>query len=271
MAHRSARSRLKFLDLAAVWRENGPLGIGSKACQNARRFFGRATVLGDFFSSLDRWLHRFQAYLDGAFDRRYGTETSGVVPLGGLTIKSQSAEDCIWYEPMSVAIFTQIMDRLGIDFSEYQFIDFGSGKGRVLLLASRYGFKKIIGVEFAQELHEIAVRNVRLYEKHTGRATTIESRLEDATRFALPDGPLVIFFYSPFKGAIMNRVLANVSKSLAADPREMVIVFYGKNPESIGFLRALGLPFEELRLRVDFSRFNQYRSLVFGSRNVHLN
>jgi hypothetical protein len=46
---------------------------------------------------------------------------------------------------MSVTVFKQIMSRLTIRFGEFELIDFGSGKGRVLLLASGYGFKKIIG------------------------------------------------------------------------------------------------------------------------------
>jgi len=47
-----------------------------------------------------------------------------------------------------------VLEKLSINHSEFTFIDFGSGKGRVLFLASEYPYKKIIGVELARMLHE---------------------------------------------------------------------------------------------------------------------
>ena len=45
--------------------------------------------------------------------------------------------------------------------SDDVFIDLGSGKGRmVLAAAARYPFKRVIGVELAEQLHEVARANV---------------------------------------------------------------------------------------------------------------
>jgi hypothetical protein len=41
-------------------------------------------------------------------------------------------------------------------FSDFTFIDIGSGKGRVLLMASDYAFRRILGVELLPALHHIA-------------------------------------------------------------------------------------------------------------------
>jgi len=46
---------------------------------------------------------------------------------------------------------------------DFTFVDLGSGKGRVLLMASHYPFKRIIGVEFIPELHQVAQENIRKY------------------------------------------------------------------------------------------------------------
>ena len=62
------------------------------------------------------------------------------------------------YQPTSPKIATAILSRLELDYPQYTFIDFGSGKGRVLLIASGFPFKAVIGVEFAEELHRVASR-----------------------------------------------------------------------------------------------------------------
>jgi SAM-dependent methyltransferase len=166
---------------------------------------------------------------------------------------------------MSVRVFKQIMNYLNIDFGKFKFIDLGSGKGRVLLVASDYGFKRVIGVEFAQELHRTANENVEIYERYTQKPSNIQTICMDATGFPIPEGPVVIFFYSPFKGRIMKEILNNVSKSFAATPREIVLVFYGRNPKSIGLLRATGFECRELEIRSDWSRFIPYRALLLTS------
>src|SRR6478752_3089102 len=57
-------------------------------------------------------------------------------------------------------LFEQIMQALPIDVSQFTFVDLGCGKGRVLLMASDYPFKRIIGVEFMPELHRAAQKNI---------------------------------------------------------------------------------------------------------------
>src|SRR5580765_6779748 len=55
------------------------------------------------------------------------------------------------YQPTEAALFHEMIDELAkrtsINFAEFTFIDLGSGKGRALLMASDYPFRKIVGVE----------------------------------------------------------------------------------------------------------------------------
>jgi tRNA G46 methylase TrmB len=39
------------------------------------------------------------------------------------------------------------------DHSDYTFVDLGSGKGRMLLIASEFPFRRIVGVEMRRDLH----------------------------------------------------------------------------------------------------------------------
>ena len=52
------------------------------------------------------------------------------------------------------------MARLDVDHSEFTFVDYGLGKGRVLMLATEYPFKRIVGVEFSESLDRTARQNL---------------------------------------------------------------------------------------------------------------
>lgn len=103
------------------------------------------------------------------------------------------------------------------------FIDMGSGKGCTLLVASRFPFRKIIGVEFATELCQIAQKNIYSY-RGSQACKDITVLQMDATEFRFPDGPLMIYFFNPFHAAIMDKVLEHLSQSLASAPRPVTLV-----------------------------------------------
>ena len=49
--------------------------------------------------------------------------------------------------------------------SRLSFVDYGAGKGRVLLLASQHPFAAIGGIEFAEELHDDATMNIAQFPR----------------------------------------------------------------------------------------------------------
>jgi tRNA G46 methylase TrmB len=73
------------------------------------------------------------------------------------------------YQPTDPALFQEIMASLPIEFEQFTFVDLGSGKGRTLLMASEYPFKRIVGVELIAELHRAAEENIRDYRSPTQR------------------------------------------------------------------------------------------------------
>ncbi|MGK9171350.1 methyltransferase domain-containing protein [Inquilinus limosus] len=248
--------------LISFWR-HGPLGTVKRVNTAMDRYFRNVPGSQRLFLSIDTRLHDIQTYLDSSIDRKFGTDTSGYIPLERLTIESRNAQEGIWYEPMSAKIFAQIMNGLGINWEEFDFIDFGSGKGRVLLLASNYGFRNVVGVEFSKELHQIATTNVALWNQRTRKRHNIMTVHMDATEYSIPNVPLVVFLYSPFRGETMARVLNNIAISFHTNPRQIVIVFYGANAETIEILKKMNFHWRELRLHADWSQFNKYRAFIF--------
>src|SRR5712691_7133679 len=57
------------------------------------------------------------------------------------------------YQPTEPVLFEEMLASIKIDFRNFTFIDLGSGKGRVLLLASDYPFRQIVGVELLPALN----------------------------------------------------------------------------------------------------------------------
>src|SRR5215470_7346670 len=68
------------------------------------------------------------------------------------------------YQPTEPALFYEMLAQLDVNFSDYTFIDIGSGKGRTLLMASDYPFRRILGVELLPELDRTARENIAKYK-----------------------------------------------------------------------------------------------------------
>jgi cyclopropane fatty-acyl-phospholipid synthase-like methyltransferase len=158
------------------------------------------------------------------FDEERGVDTATWVRVPELDTSSANVEYAVRYEPSSVEEFHLLMDKLRVDHREFTFVDYGSGKGRVLMLAAELPFKRIVGVEFAESLDRIARQNIATLGADAGR---IETHLGDATEFDPPEGPLVLYFFHPFGVPALRRVLDRVHASLELDPRPAYVVLTG--------------------------------------------
>ena len=159
------------------------------------------------------------------FDMEYGTETSGLIT--GEELVSGRWND-LWntaYYGISPSGFNQMLQALDLDWRRFTFVDMGSGKGRALLLASRFPFRRIVGVEIAPELSQTATANIRCFSASWQRCREIEACTGDAAEFVYPAGPLVLFLYQPFLGPVLKRCLKNLERTLAAERREVYVLY----------------------------------------------
>ncbi len=158
-------------------------------------------------------------------DRKYGTETGGIIPLDLLAIPNPSVGDGVQYDGVRELYFRRMLRAVRMPPETYVFVDLGSGKGRALLIAAEYPFKRIIGVEFSRELHEIARRNVARFRARTGSAQGFDLHLGDAACFDFPLEPIALHLYNPFGERVLEQVLGRLKESLEEAPRD-VIIFY---------------------------------------------
>jgi SAM-dependent methyltransferase len=130
------------------------------------------------------------------------------------------------YQPTDAPLFREMMASLPIDFSQFTFVDLGSGKGRTLLMASEYPFRRIVGVEVLPELHRAAGENIAAYRSPTQQCAQIEAVCADAREFEFPDEPLLLYLFNPLPEVGLIPVLANLEKSLRRNPRAVVVVYH---------------------------------------------
>jgi len=165
-------------------------------------------------------------YPDRKYDRKYKLDTYGQVKLSDLTINSENTEYGVDYSSTSIRRFKAFMSFLPKDLRDFVFIDYGSGKGKLLTIASEYYFKKIIGVEFSQEIHSIAQNNIAKYRSKSQKCFDVQSVFIDASEYLIPDDRCIFYFFNPFRESIMLQVLGNIQKSYLRNPRKIYIVLY---------------------------------------------
>ena len=141
------------------------------------------------------------------------------------------------YQPTERELFHEMMDALEqqtrINFTDFTFIDLGSGKGRTLLMASDYPFRSILGVELLPSLNEIAQQNLVQYQSESQKCFAMESICADATAFTLPEGALVIYLFNPFPESGLRRALANLKESVDQHPRPIYVLYHNPQLEAV--------------------------------------
>ena len=165
---------------------------------------------------------------ESEFDRKFHVDTSGEIHLSELDIQSPNSAFGNGYQPSAPKVFFEMLGAVNIRCNDYTFIDFGSGKGLVLLLASSYPFRRIIGVEFSPQLHRIAEQNIRNYQNPSQQCRNIELLVSDVVDYRIPAEPEVLYLFNPFNEKVMEVLVANIRRSLEVQPRPVIIMY--KNP-----------------------------------------
>ncbi len=139
------------------------------------------------------------------FDREYGVETTKLVWLTNPFAKNFAHG--VRYEACNPEACKWAIGAAAIDTREFFFVDMGCGKGRPLIIASRYEFSQLIGVDYSRRLCRRASRNLKICAVDESRFRIVNL---DAAEFEFPDHNLFVYFFNPFDREILTRVLQNL-------------------------------------------------------------
>jgi SAM-dependent methyltransferase len=145
------------------------------------------------------------------------------ISLGQIDLKHDPSEAVSerthYYADSGGLEFDRIMANFKISPTD-AIVDFGCGKGGILISLSKYPFSKIVGVEISPDLVEIARKNIEVLKL---KNVTIECC--DAAEFDHLNEFNYFYFFDPFPAVVMRDVIKNIEKSIKENPRKVTIIY----------------------------------------------
>ncbi|MNO50747.1 Methyltransferase domain protein [compost metagenome] len=154
-------------------------------------------------------------FSDKRLDRMYNIETQ-MIPNST-------------YIPISTKVFKQIVKKTKLP-EQIHFFDYGSGKGKALILALQNGFEHVSGIELSSELVEISQRNLQNYLANVKKQVQVNVICEDATKYDELDEYNIFFFNNSFGGnpseeRMVARIFKKIETSLKNKPRQANLIY----------------------------------------------
>lgn len=149
------------------------------------------------------------------------------ISLGHVDLKDDPTEAVSerthYYADSGGLAFDRIISHFNITSSD-AIVDFGCGKGGILITLSKYPFSKITGVELAQELADIAGKNIKIL-----KINNVSIECCDASEFKQLRAYNFFYFFDPFPCVVMKDVLSNIETSIDEEPRKVTIIYLNPN------------------------------------------
>ena len=193
----------------------------------AKRTIRRYGFVGAAKLSLTKvtpWVKRKKQICIDDFDELHGVDTAEKVRVDSLHVVGDNLDFGYNYSTIPSFYFRSLISLLNMNYEDWTFIDIGSGKGKILILAMEYPFKLVVGVEYTKELNEIAKKNIQIYTSHLKHDPAVKLVCTDAIQYEFPVSPIVIYFYNPFEKKIMDICMNNIIESLRMNPRTIYLM-----------------------------------------------
>ncbi len=172
----------------------------------------------------ERIISKYEFHQNLRFDAENGVETSKHEMIYAGEVKTENWAYSYNYEPVATKLFHESMSKIDTDLGQFIFLDLGSGKGKALMLAAEYPFRKIIGVEFSSQLHNIAKENITKFKiKNSNNFQLIH---EDASIYRFPQENIILFLYNPFDGIVLEQVLKKIENHITRTSKDIYIVYH---------------------------------------------
>ena len=214
----------------------------------------------------DYLLMLHERVLDAPIESLFFKPTKDPVALADLTIRGNNREYGHDYQASPCSLFEWTVAAIDYDLSRLTFVDYGAGKGRVLLLASQHPFQAIGGIEFAEELHDDAIMNIAQFPRSRMKCRNVECVLDDASQVGPPDGEAVHYFFDPFSREVFAEVLNNLVVSYRKRPRRLYLILIEPVATDLidnsGVFQRLELPLIE---RTKVTLFSPYEVALYRS------
>lgn len=153
-------------------------------------------------------------------DRRRGIDTAHEADLSDL---GAAHPERVRYEPTSWLELRRALGAVAVGPDDV-FLDYGCGKGRVLLAAARRPFKRVLGVDISPQLCDVARANLK-QERSRRCCGAVEVIATDVTEWEVPDDVTVAFMHNPFRGETFEAAINQLLSSVDRNPRAVHLIY----------------------------------------------
>ncbi len=161
---------------------------------------------------------------DRSIERLCFVPTSKHFPLSILRVPHQLRRSGHDYRPTPRLVFKWAMEALPEPIERYEFIDYGAGRGRVLLMATHFPFEIITGAEIAEELYNDCLLNIAQYPRSIMKCRNVGCDHLSALRLPVPEQETVFYLNNPFNSAMLERVIAQIARSYRQNPHRFYVM-----------------------------------------------
>lgn len=110
--------------------------------------------------------------------------------------------------------------------NEDHLVDFGCGKGRVLIMAAFHGCSKITGYEINNDIFNLLSDNIAIYNEKFRNKSTFDLINMDVSEGHIDVTTNKFFFYNPFHLKIIIKTINKILESLSESMRSIEIIFH---------------------------------------------
>lgn len=162
-----------------------------------------------------------------------------------------------WYAATDYHSLFKVLATLRPDSTHDVFVDYGSGKGRALIIAAAPGrFRRVIGVEISESLVAVARQNIHAALPRL-RCKDIIVEQKGADQYQVPDDVTYAYFCNPFHGITLRETFRRLQESVLRRPRSIVIIC--RLPKQSAMERELlAYPFYGSKRTVEFNEALRY-------------
>lgn len=169
-------------------------------------------------------LGAFTVYHEIKGEKKYQIDTIKISRLRDEKIESENLSHASIYQASNYYLIEKAFEYLRNEKANSGLLDFGCGKGRVLVVAAHYGFKSITGIDFSRILCIETEANI---EKAAAIFPSVDFNVicADASSYKIESYQNCFFFFNPFDEVVLLKVVKNILSSLKDFPRKIFIIY----------------------------------------------
>jgi SAM-dependent methyltransferase len=179
-------------------------------------------------------LAAFTVYHEIKGEKKYHLDTIKINDLQYENIESENLTHASIYQATNYYLIEKAFEYLKDEKINDGLVDFGCGKGRILVVGAYYGFKSLTGIDFSRTLCIEADENIEKV-KSLFPNTVFNVICDDANNYKIEKDKNCFFFFNPFDEVVMLKVVKNILSFLKESNKKLYIVYVNPVHKEIFF------------------------------------